>query len=466
MISISQSRRLRPRGIGAAVSAGLLATSTLALLAAGTRPALADPPIMGWSSWTLQATKLPAYGGTSGMTWATEARIQEQSVTMKRVLGRAGFTYINLDSGWSSGQDKNGRRIADPARFPGGLKRLADFVHARGQKLGLYLVPGVLQKDADDGAVIAGTDIKLQSILFHPARQANSFGGTSQIDYSQPGSQEYIDSVVALYASWGIDFIKLDGVTPGSQGPNTIDCGPEVRAYHLAIKKCGRPIKLVLSWAIAPDATDRFAPYVDAWRTDWDIEPYDKTLTAWPNLASRFKDLVAYQGKSGKGVWNDLDSLDCGCGALDGLTDDERDTMATFWALECSNWYTGDDLTRLDEHGIWLLTHPALIAQDQSGNIAFQKQGGDLQVWANYDAKKKVYLAGLFNLSGATATVTCDFASLGFSGEASLTGVLKNVDLGKATDTYSVSLPSHGSLLLRIKPKNPAPAVADSGKAR
>ncbi|HEY9136818.1 MAG TPA: TIM-barrel domain-containing protein, partial [Terriglobus sp.] len=197
-------------------------------------------PYLGWSSFSEQ---------TINGSFLTQANMISQSDALKASgLQEHGFVYINLDSGWQGSFDANGRPIPNTATFPD-IKGMVDHIHANGQKAGIYWIPGIEQPAVDGNYPILGTPYHTQDIVVQPLAKGNAFAGNppspyhDKIDFSKPGAQEYIDSVVALFSSWGIDFIKLDAVTPGSYSNDlSIDNRADVEAYSKAIAKTGRPI--------------------------------------------------------------------------------------------------------------------------------------------------------------------------------------------------------------------------------
>ena len=412
---------------------------------------LGKTPYMGWSSWSLEATKYPGYGG---MTWLTAEHVKAQSDVLHRLLQKHGYTYVNMDSGWQGDYDGFGRPIPDVKKFPGGIADVARSVHRNGQKLGIYWIPGINGALYDRNPPILGTPYHVQDIVFQPARVATGWGFGHKIDYSRPGAQAYINSVAALFASWGVDFLKLDGVTPGSDRNDlSIDARPDVAAWAAALKSTARPIWLELSWNLDHDYADVWRQYANGRRINDDVETYGPTLTGWSPVDLRFDKAALWAQDAGlsKG-WNDLDSLDIGNGEMDGLTDDERQTYMTLWAIACAPLYTGDDLTKLDAAGLRLLTNDEVIAVDQAGRPASPVTTGPQQVWHSRRTDGSQIVA-LFNLNGqAAATVTALWSDLGLSGPANVSDLWSHTDLGRFTDRYSAMLPPHGSRLLRMMP--------------
>jgi alpha-galactosidase len=444
-----------------ALACGLTA---LASTAAAQVNGVAHRPYLGWSSFS-QQTLDPAF--------LTQANMLKQSDALAASgLQAHGYTYINLDSGWMGGFDANGRPIPDPKKFPD-IKALIDHIHANGQKAGIYWIPGVEEPAVQGNFPILGSDRHIQDILALPHRAGNAFGGPGEspyhykIDFSKAGAQAYMDSVVALFASWGVDFIKLDGVTPGSYSDDvSIDNRDDVVAWSKAIAKSGRPMWFTVSWQLDKDYNGIWSTWANARRIDDDVECEGRcaTLTNWPRIEKRFRDLPSWQDAAGptKG-WNDLDTLDIADGELDGLTLDEKRSAMTIWAMANAPIYLGGDLTMTDPDGLRIATNDEVLAIDQSGKPATQLLGGDQQVWVSDQGKGRAYVA-LFNMTGAPATVTLPWRLLGAAGTWRTRDLWTHKELGPSIGQHSVVLPAHGTQLLLVErfpgaiPQGPAKA--------
>lgn len=411
-------------------------------------PGLAQKPYLGWSSWSLQATKYPGYG----MPWLTETHIRETSDAMREKLQAYGYTYINLDSGWASGFDAYGRPAPDLKRFPDGIEGIARYVHGNGQKLGIYWIPGIGRDVYEANPAIEGTPYHIRDIVKIPLSDGNAFGDWHlKIDYSKPGAQAYIDSIARQFAGWGVDFLKLDGVAPGSDKYDLrVDNRADVAAYAAALRKCGRPIWLTISWKIDPVTTDLWRNKAHARRVDDDIETYGEKLVAWEGVRRRFADVLPWVEHAGPDTgWNDFDSVNVGVGSMAGLTPDERRTMMTFWAIGCSPLYAGDDLTRLDDLGVALLTNPEVIAVNQRGHAARRYVTGKQEVWAA-DNGDGTYTVGLFNLDDDAAPVTITWERLGFAGKRTVRDLWQHKELGDHDKAFRAVVAPHACRLVRI----------------
>jgi hypothetical protein len=408
-------------------------------------------PYMGWSSWSLEATKYPGY---DGMNWLTAEHVIAQSDAMHRKLQKHGYTYINMDSGWRAGFDKYGRPICDRVKFPHGISEVAQHVHKNGQKLGIYYIPGISGDIYKANSPIFGTPYHIRDITAIPLKPANGWSFNYAIDFSKPGAQEYINSIANEFASWGVDFLKFDGVVPGSQHDNSVDCRSDVKAWAQAIKQTGRPIWLEISWNIDMNFIDYWRKYANGWRISTDVESYDRTLTAWGQIRSRFEIAHRWENQAGIGKgWNDLDSLDVGNGEMDGLTEDERKTAMTLWTVCCAPLYTGDDLTKLDSYGRKLLTNEEVIAVDQAGVPAHQVVGGNQPVW-EIDRPDGSKIVALFNLDdNHSASSVIKWSDLGFTGTAQVRDLWSHKNLGKYPFLYSTALGIHESRLIKVTPE-------------
>lgn len=413
-----------------------------------------ERPYLGWSTFSEQ---------TVNGSFLTQANIQAQSDALKASgLEEHGFRYINIDSGWQGSFDGNGRPIPNPTTFPD-MKALADHIHANGQKAGIYWIPGIEQPAVDGNYPILGTSYHTQDIVVMPLAKGNSFAGPppnpyhDKIDFTKPGAQEYINSVVDLFASWGIDFIKLDGVTPGSYVNDlSIDNRPDVKAWSQAIAQSGRPIWFTISWQLDQDYLDVWQQYSNARRIDDDVECEGGCggyLTNWARIVLREYDDVGWENAAGPTLgWNDLDTLDVGNGSADGLSDTEKQTAITIWAMANAPLYLGGDLTQLDALAKSAFTNDELLAVDQSGHPAIQKTGGFHPVWIA-DAGDGEYYVALYNFTAFPNRVDVRWSDLGFKNARAVRDIWTHTDLGAYPGVFSTMVLGHGARLLKITPQ-------------
>ncbi|WP_263381815.1 alpha-galactosidase D [Granulicella arctica] len=411
-----------------------------------------DKPYLGWSSFSQQ---------TIASGFLTQANMQAQSDAMASAgLTAHGYQYINMDSGWMGGYDAYGRPVPNTTTFPN-IKALADHVHSNGQKLGIYWITGVQQGDAQANYPILGTPNHLQDILAQPLTAGNAFG-FYKIDFTKPGAQEYMDSVVALFASWGIDFIKIDGVTPGSYNDNlSIDNRLDVEAWSKAIAKTGRPIWFTISWALDSDYLPVWQKWANARRIEDDVECEGNcgTTTDWSRIYQRFRELSAWQFAAGPTVgWNDLDSLDVINGAQDGLSDDEKQTAYSIWAMANAPLSLGGDLSKLDDTGKRLATNDEVNAVQQTGKPAIQVLGGDTQVWSIHNDDGSYYVS-VSNMLSVPVKISVPWTLLGFRNATAVRDLWSHLDLGAELQELTTTVVGHGTRMFKVSAVGNAPTL-------
>lgn len=427
---------------------------------------LGASPYRGWSSWGQQTVN----------DIMSESTIRAQSDALKASgLQKYGYDRVNIDGGWhdkggSATFDRNGRPIASPNAFsdlPGTVK----YIHKNGQKAGLYTVPGVSTGAYDANYPILGTPYTVRDIIVDPTIGGNTgigFGWWSyKIDYTKPGAQEYIDSIVKLWASWGVDYIKLDFVGPSSENAVEVDNRDDVEAWNKAIAKSGRAIWLELSVALGKDGAETWQNYANGRRIDQHVECNCKTIGEWTRVLTRFYDLVEWQGTSGPGLgWNDLDGLPVGNALMDGLTFEEQKTATTLWAMANSPMYISGDLTNLDPESKKLLTNKDVLAVQESGKPARQILGGNTQIWASPKLGDGSYYVAMFNLNAFSAPVTVPWKLLEFESATQVRDLWSGKNLGRSGGEFTAILPGHGSRLLKVTPKGTvAPPSSQSVEA-
>ena len=419
-------------------------------------------PAMGWSSWSFIRHN------------PTAAIIEAQAKAMKDSgLAGVGYQYVNVDDFWyqcpgSQGPnvDQFGRWVIDPTKFPpsgsrNGIQVVADHVHSLGLKFGLYVTPGIAKQALAQNTPIEGTPYTASQIA-EPSVAENNYncGGMVGIDYTKPGAQAFINSWADEFASWGVDYLKLDGV-------GSFDIG-DVQAWSNALRQTGRPIHLELSNSLNIADAATWQQYSNGWRTGGDIECYgcetsgtSYPLTDWANIESRFNQVAQWQPYGGPGAFNDYDSIEVGNGSNDGLSYTERQTQLSLWALAASPLILGTDLTSLDKTDLGLLLNRDVVAADQDAvDAARLVNTSTVQIFAKTE-KNGDAVVGLFNISGVPEVISTSAAALGLA--ASGSGyLLDNLWTHKSTQTagtISADVPSHGVALLRVSPlRNPAAA--------
>ncbi|MEU9479523.1 NEW3 domain-containing protein [Streptomyces sp. NPDC048191] len=432
-------------------------------LATGVSPAVASPPPTTPPDATATASSTPPMGWSSwsalreGST-LTEDGIKAQARVMHDKLQRYGYQYVNIDAGWSDHLDAYGRDTWDTTRFPHGIPVLATYLHGLGLKLGIYLTPGVPAEAYQQNLPIYGTPYHIRDIA-DPTRPGNTNNEGYRIDFSKPGAQEYVQSYADMFASWGVDYIKMDFVGPGG-GVVPGDNRPDMQAWHQAIVATGRPMHLELSNSLSIADVATWEATSNGWRTGGDIECYcgvngsSTPLTSWQKVSGRFDQVAAWQPYGGPGAFNDYDSIEVGNGSDDGLTPDERQTQLSLWSMAASPLLLGTDLTKLDPADLALLANRDVIAVDQDAvNATRVSKSATAQVFAKTEPGGDV-IVGLFNTGSAAQTVSVAPATAGLPASSSyrLDNLWTHEVTHSSGDTLAASVPAHGAALFRVRP--------------
>ena len=322
-------------------------------------------------------------------------------------------------------------------------------------KFGIYVTPGISSQALKRNTPVKGTSYTAAQIA-EPSVKENNYNckGMVRVDYGKPGAQEYTNSWVEMLAGWGVDYIKIDGMTDSNAA--------DVEAWSNAIRQSGRPMILDVTQgeftsAIAPTLMKyanqwEFAPDVECYRCEKGGSIYP--LTSWADVAKRFNYVAEWQPYAGPGGFNDYDSIEIGNGSNDGLTPVERQTQISLWALGASPLILGVDLTHLDPTDLQkYLKNSAVLAVDQDSIPAKRVLNArNQQVFAKREANGDA-IVGLVNtgkkaveVSVPASTVGLPENKSGYSLDDLWTGETK-----KTSSTISAVVPSHGVVLYRIR---------------
>ena len=450
----------RSRSRWAALATTLVVTAGLGLAALTAGPkAVAEnnglvtsAPAMGWSSWSFLR-----YGPTA-------ANIEAQArALVSSGLHADGYDYVNLDDFWyecPGGQgpdvDANGRWVTNASTFPpsgstNGIEVVANYVHSLGLKFGLYVTPGISDQAVADKSPIAGTSYTANEIADGVSENNYNCGGMQGIDFSKPGAQAFINSWADEFASWGVDYLKLDGV-------GSFDTA-DVQAWSTALNQSGRPILLELSNSLNINDGTTWSALANSWRTGGDVECYcgsngsSYPLTDWNNVSARFNAAASWQPYAGNGGWNDYDSTEVGNGGNDGLTAPERQTQLSLWSLASAPLLLGVDLTNLDSGDLALLKNTAVIAVDQDGIPADRViDSGNEQV---FDKRQQngTWDIGIFNTdTSASHSFSVPLAQLGLTGSANITDLWSGASDGTSAGTFTTTVQPGGVTLISAVP--------------
>ncbi len=458
-------------------------------------------PVMGWSSWSFLRMG------------ATAADLEREARAMVSTgLSAVGYKYINQDDNWyecpgSQGPnvDKDGRWVTNPAYFPpgphgeNGIEVVSRYVHRLGLKFGVYETTGISEQAVKENTRILGTPYIADEIATKTSANNYNCGGMVGIDYAKPGAQAYVDSVVDELASWGVDYIKLDGVTDSN--------GPDVKAWSEAIKRSGRPMVLNITQG---SFNIKLAPvlkkYADQWEFAPDIEingpdegsadacnapPFTGCLSVFPltsyaHWSDRFGDEARWQPYGGPGGFNDYDSIEVGDGSADsGMSLAASESQLSLWSLGSAPLILGGDLTSavtnaygtrasLTRRDLALLENRQVIEVDQDAidasrivDVGSPGHGAGHQVFAKKEPRGDA-IAGLFNtttnLTSRAATISVTAKQLGLPADPhgylvqNLWGGQSLVIGGAATTRISsagvirAAVPAEGVALFRITP--------------
>ncbi|MDE3103690.1 MAG: glycoside hydrolase family 27 protein [Acidobacteriota bacterium] len=388
----------------------LFATLVLATATLGAHAQVAPTPPMGWNSWNHFAGKV------------TDADVRAAADQLVSTGMRdAGYIYVNVDDTWQGTRDASG--VLHPnSRFPD-MKALADYVHARGLKFGIYSSPG--------------------------AKTCGGYAGS--LGHEQQDAQ--------MYAAWGVDFLKYDLCSFADnmdearkahpEDPETAAATLMIDAYRKmgdALRATGRPIVYSLCqyglfepWKWGPSVGAQM------WRTTDDInDTYLRMIVIGQSQAN----LAPY---AGPGRWNDPDMLEIGNG---GMSEEEYRAHMSLWVLLASPLLAGNDLSRMSAQDKAILMNKEAIAIDQDalGKQAVRvSQVGDYSVWMKPLTGGR-YAVGVFNGSRDWRYTAMDLRQLGFPAGASLYDVWQHKDLGHVSGVYARRIPHYSAMLLIVTP--------------
>jgi hypothetical protein len=412
-------------------------------------------PVLGWSSWSFIREN------------PTAANIEAQARALQKSgLQKLGYEYVNVDDRWyqcPGPQGPNvgpfGRWVTDSSRFPAqgdtnGIKVVADYIHSLGLKFGIYLTPGISKQAVSKNTPIKGTRYTAAQIAEPSIAERNyNCRGMVRINFNKPGAQEYINSWADMLAAWGVDYIKLDGMTNSNAA--------DIKAWSNAIRQSGRPMVFDVTQGHFTQAiSPTFMKYANQWESPPDVECYDcekggssYPLTIWANVEKRFNYVAEWQPYAGPGGFNDYDSIEVGNGDNDGLTPAERQTQMSLWALGAAPLILGVDLTHLNQLDLKYLRNTGVLAVDQD-SIAAKRvlNTSNGQVFAKVEPNGDA-IVGLFNTGGKVEKISIQASVVGLR-ENERGYSAQNLWTGKTEkqgSTISAAVPSHGVVLYRVR---------------
>jgi len=364
---------------------------------------LAKTPPMGWNSWNKFGCNV------------SEQMIRETADAMvSSGMKDAGYRYVVIDDCWQVKRDENGTIVADPERFPSGIKALADYVHSKGLKFGLY---------SDAGSKTCG---------------------------GRPGSRGYEFQDARTYAGWGVDYLKYDWCNAERQ-----DSTESYTLMSKALQASGRPIVFSLCewgstkpWLWAKDVGN-------LWRATGDIVNCWDCKEKWGGMGVvHILDLVdGIESYAGPGHWNDPDMLEVGNGKL---TPDENRAHFAMWAILAAPLIAGNDLRSMDGETRAILTDKEILAIDQD---PLGRQGrrvakdGEREVWAR-ELQGGYRAVALLNRAATPQSISVKWENLGYPADvkAQVRDVWQHKDLGSATGSFTATVAPHSAVIVTVKP--------------
>ena len=416
---------------------------------------VAATPPMGWNSWD-------CYGTT-----VTEAEVKVNADYTAKYLKQHGWQYVVVDIQWSEpnarahgyrpnaelSMDRYGRLIPALNRFPSsadgrGFKPLADYVHGLGLRFGIHIMRGIPRQAVKANLPVFGSKVRAAAIA-DPSSVCPWNTDMYGLDMSRAGAQDYYDSIVKMYADWGVDFIKADDIARPAHRA-------EIAALHAAIQKTGRPIVLSLSPgpAMVRDAAF-FQENANMWRIS------DDFWDDWQALRLNFILMSIWSGFGRPGAWPDADMLplgrigiraERGDNRMTRFTHEEQRTVMSLWSIAQSPLMFGGDLPGNDDFTLSLITNDDVLAVDQKGahGGAFA-EGGDSIIWTADAAGSDARYVAVFNVGDRDALdIRVDWASLRMPRACELRDLWARKDLGRIEGGYTFRIPPHGSGLYKL----------------
>jgi alpha-galactosidase len=468
--------------------AGWLAAGMVATAAEPTFWSWAQTPPMGWNSWD-------CYGAG---VW--ESNVLENADYMAKNLKSHGWDTITIDIQWYEPlahttsyrrgavleMDENGRLLPATNRFQmtaatRSFKPMGDYLHSKGLKFGLHLLRGIPRQAVDrDNCPVLGTSYKAADIV-NKRSTCGWNGDMYGVDMTKPGAQEYYDSVFALMASWGLDYVKVDDLS----SPYHAD---EIEAIRKAIDHSGRKIVFSTSPGATPVTQgEHVQTHANLWRISGDF--WDN----WSSLHAQFARLNSWTPFRAPGHWPDADMLPLGNirawqtrDDWTHFTKDEQFTLITLWCIARSPLIMGGNMPKNDEFTLALMTNDEVLTvnQNSTNNCQFLNTNNTVAWIADVPGSKDKYVA-LFNAAPAPAArgrrggggggevaspstnaaaadlggsepreVSIVLSDLSFAGPCKARDLWNHKDLGVVTGKFTQTINSHGAGLYRLQPQN------------
>ncbi|MDT3403716.1 glycoside hydrolase family 27 protein [Mucilaginibacter terrae] len=418
----------------------------------------AQTPPMGWNSWD-------CYGSS-----VTEAEVKANTDYMAANLKKSGWEYIVVDIRWFVENDKAGgynqtdpRYVMDaygrylPAtnRFPSaangvGFKALADYIHSKGLKFGIHIMRGVPKEAVAKKLPIKGTQITADQI-YTTEMQCTWLRDNYTIVADKPGAQEYYNSIMELYASWGVDFIKIDDLSrPYHQG--------EIELIRKAIDKTGRPIVLSTSPGETPvEKADHVSTHANMWRM------VDDVWDQWKDVVHLLKVAQGWYPYIKPGTWPDCDMIPLGRISIRGerggdrqtrLTKDQQYGLMTLFTIFRSPLMFGGDMPSLDPFTLSLLTNKAVLKMHKESTDVKQvfQQDGKVAI-TSFNPKTGEHYLALFNTINTPGLieVSVNLPEIGINKKVKITDMWSGKSVGTADKKLTAQVAATSAVLYSLK---------------
>lgn len=419
-------------------------------------------PPMGWNSWD-------CYGAG-----VTEDELLGNAEFMRDRLKQYGYQYVVCDIQWyepaAKGNvynnfadlcmDEYSRLIPAVNRFPSsangaGFKPIADKIHSMGLKFGIHIMRGIPRQAVHRNTRIYGTTARARDIASQFSLcpwNTDMYG----VDTEKRGAEEYYDSLFKLYASWGVDFVKVDDIANTEFSPqNPYSAEKEIEMIRAAIDRSGRDMVLSLSPGPAPlNKAEHLSKNANMWRISGDF--WDR----WDKLLNMFSLCEKWYPYVKDGSFPDCDILPLGKLCIDGsymgdmgrdsgFTKEEQKTMMTLWAVFRSPLFFGGELRLTDNYTLSLVTNPEVINVNQnSEKPLFVYNKGGIAVWQT--KIENCTAVAVFNLSDEEKHYKLSFLNLGIENVRAVRDLWARKDISKCENDVTVSLKPHSSEFFEI----------------
>lgn len=399
-------------------------------------------PPMGWNSWYVHSL------------WVSQEKIERIAKAMaEKGLIDHGWTYVNIDDGWQGYRNKTTNILEPNPKFPD-MKRMCDYIHSLGLKVGIYSTPWI----GSYAGYIGGSSPNPEhdySEYFSPMeirKEPNQLFGDDHSYrkrlYNKFGTY-YGDEDAKQWAEWGIDYLKYDW------GPNDVE---NMLRMKESLLKSGRDIVYSMSNSAPFNLVETWAKHLNLWRTTGDIND------SWHSISKIGFSQDKWQPFAGPGHWNDPDMLQVGLTAHPHkltkaafpthLKPNEQYTQVSLWCLLSAPLLLSCDIENMDDFTLNLLTNDEVLEVDQdplgeAARLVKRDAKRMTEVWAKNmeDGSKAV---GLFNRSRWDKKVDISWKDLGLSSPQKVRDLWRQQDLGKFENGFSTKVPSHGVVLIRI----------------